>query len=368
MNVTIQDLIDDARTLPIVPLKEAALYHENISDLTRDVDESMRSLPTINTLIGHNPLQVMYDNHRNHAAFMAAVFSIGSYELLVQTLPWVYRSYSAHRFSYDYFPLELQAWIDAIEKKQNQSMQTIVAVYQWMIQKHEAIVFLSNDNEKAPPPVDEQYMERKNSFQAGLLRGDHTACLDIARETVGNSRDIEGFYLHIIQPSMYEIGMLWERASISVAQEHLASAIVSRIMAAVNMTALESKPHKCKAVISSAPNEFHEIGAWMIADVLTCEGWDIRYLGANTPHDALMDLLKSFKPDHLGLSVTMAFNVEKVREMIREIKNDPSLKSISIIVGGRVFNDIPDLWKKIGADGFASNLSEARRLFEKKKS
>lgn len=368
MHATIQDIINEAKALPTVPLKEAAMYHEIIPELTHNVNELMSSHPSIHELIGHNPLQVMYDNHRNHAAFMATVFNTQSYELLIRTVPWVYRSYSAHRFSYDYFPLELQAWIDAIEKKHDKPMKTIVAVYRWMILKHESMMILSNSEEQNHLLVDEQYMERKNSFQASLLRGDHITCLKIAQESVVHGKDIEGFYLHIIQTSMYEIGMLWERDMISVAQEHLASAIVSRVMASVNMTAVESKPYKGKAVITSSPNEFHEIGAWMLADVLAAEGWDIRYLGANMPHGDLILLLKSFKPEILGLSITMAFNVNKARDIIQDIKKDPSLQTITVIVGGRVFNDNPDLWKQMGADGFASNLSEAKRAFAIRKS
>jgi len=63
----------------------------------------------VHRLIGYNPLRMMYDNHLNHARFMANVFRFNAYTLLVKTVIWVYRSYHSHGFSFDYFPVELAA-------------------------------------------------------------------------------------------------------------------------------------------------------------------------------------------------------------------------------------------------------------------
>lgn len=363
MHNPLQEMIEEALTLPPIPLREIDAYHECSAALVHDVNEALRAHASIHSLIGNNPLQVMYDNHKHHAAFMATVFRIQSYELLVRTVPWVYRSYHAHRFSYEYFPRELEAWISAIRKHSDQPMDTIVQVYRWLLSKHAVMMGLADSDMPCVPPVSDAWLEQKNAFQAGLQRGDHQACLALARELVHQCSDVAAFYLYIIQPAMYEIGLLWERAIISVAQEHLASAIVSRVMAGVNMLVSGTRPSRGKAVIASAPDEFHEIGGWMIADILACEGWDVRYLGANTPQDALISLLADFKPEALGLSVTMAFNIEKTRAIIDTIRKHPELKTIRIIVGGRVFNENPEIWRILGADAWAANLSHALKLF-----
>jgi len=80
------------------------------------------------------------------------------------------------------------------------------------------------------------------------------------------------FFVHVVQPAMYAVGARWENGLFSVAQEHLASAMVSRIMTSVSSFGFSSAPHRGKAVISSAVNEFHEIGAWMIASCLESDG------------------------------------------------------------------------------------------------
>jgi methanogenic corrinoid protein MtbC1 len=363
MKLQLAEIIKEAKGLPLVPIKATTIYQEMIPVLKKSVDDSLTSNPSINELIGNNPLKAMYDNHSHHAAFMLTVFSIGNYELLARTIPWVYRVYSAHHFSYDYFSLELNAWIDAIEKHTDPNInQEIKSVYAWMIKRHANMIYLSQTEKELKLPIRRDWLERKNSFLAGLLEGNHKKCLNIANESISDGKDIEKFYLHIIQPVMYEVGMLWERGEISVAQEHLASAIVGRVMAIASMVDVGVHKINARAVITSAPNEFHEIGAWMISDILEHEGWDVRYLGANTPVKDLLELLLSFKPKVLALSVTMPFNVLKAKEIIDAIKGDNELNKILIMVGGRAFNETPDLWRSTGADYYAAHAQEIKDL------
>ncbi len=113
-----------------------------------------------------------------------------------------------------------------------------------------------------------------------------------------------------------------------------------------------------KAIISASPNEYHEIGARMVADVLRVNGWNTRYLGSNTPTDSIIELMESFKPDILALSVTIPFNIEKARDIIDKVRKNKKLERTKIMVGGLAFKSSPDLWKKTGADGYAGNVGE----------
>lgn len=363
MEPSTNELLEEARGLPLVPLHETTAYRTHMADLIAAVDNALAAESDVHELIGHNPLQVMYENHKHHAHFMATVFSIGNYELLAKTVPWVYRAYHSHRFSYDYFPRELRAWMRAIRQRVTDcSMETVLTVYGWMIGVHERMIELSRSELPFGMPIDENWLEMRNDFQSALLRGDHRRCLAIARNAVPSAEDVEGFYLHILQPALYEVGILWERGEISVAHEHIASAIVGRVMSALRASILFDPPEKGRAVVSASPNEFHEIGPWMISDILELDGWDVRYVGANAPQADLMGLLREFRPDILALSVTMPFNIENAAGIIREIRNADDIRRIRVLVGGRAFNETSGLWRSTGADAFAPNLQDARRV------
>lgn len=360
MSMTMEDILESARALPAVPQKEAAAYQRHQESLTQDVNCELAAEPSIHELIGNNPLGMMYENHRNHAAFMATVFNIVHYELLAKTIPWVYRTYHAHGFSHDYFLLELKAWRKSLgERISKPSMTAVHAIYDWMIDMHPFMIEASKSKLSFAMPVDEGWLETKDAFLAAVLEGDHRRCLRIAEKTVQTNDDVPRFYLQILQPVMYEIGVMWERGDISVASEHLASAIVGRVMATVSPRRKDPPDLKGKIIITASPNEFHEIGAWMLSDVLEQDGWDVRYLGANMPAADLVDMISAFQPHVLAVSITMPFNIDKVKELVATLRNNPGTESLKIIVGGHVFNQIPNLWKVVGADAFASNLHEA---------
>ena len=363
--MTMEELLVQAGRLPRIPPAAIAAYQQSSPVLTKYVDEKLCCMTDIHTLIGNNSMQVMLDNHANHAAFMETVFSLGNYALLCKTIPWVYHSYHSHHFSYDYFPVELRAWKEAIETSLDRDlMSPILTVYDWMLEHHESFIQLSQAELSSIHPANLDYLAVRATFQSALIAGDHHQCLEITLKQVQTPGQIEPYYSQVIQPVMYEIGRLWEQDDISVAQEHLASAIVGRILAGINMTLIESKKNKGKAVVTASPNEYHEIGAWMVADILENAGWHVQYLGANTPQKDLIKLLRSFLPDVLAISVSMPFNIGKTKAIIEEVRHDPELEHLKIMVGGKVFNENPDLWRTTGADGFAANLDEAIKCIQ----
>ncbi len=356
-------LIEEAQQIPPIPAQAAVEYELQKEQLIEQVNQTMQAQPDLFSLIGFNPLTVLFDNHRNHAQFMLNVFKLNQFDLLARTIPWVYRTYHAHGFSFNYFPRALQAWMAAVEAHLSPpAASSINSVYQWMIRRHAAMIKLAEDSERFTWPVDPGWSEVQKTFLAALLQGDHRQCLRLAAEHVSGPDDLPDFYLQVIQPAMYEVGRLWEFGEISVAQEHLSSAIVARVMAALSPRFTPKGTPKGKAVVTSAPNEFHSLGGWMVSDLLEMDGWEVRYLGPNTPKEELVKLIKQIQPHLLSISIVMPFNLDRTQETIETIRRDPELQSTRIMVGGLVFQNAPELWKRLGADGYAPNAREAVAL------
>lgn len=153
--------------------------------------------------------------------------------------------------------------------------------------------------------------------------------------------------------------MLWERNEVTVADEHLATAIIGRISSYLYSRFVGTPQTKGMAIVSAVPNEYHEVGARMVADILEIDGWDVTYLGANIPLEELVTILKKKQPFMLALSVATAFNLEKARLVIKTVKSHRDLSAIRILVGGLAFRSAPRLWREFGADGYAANLADA---------
>jgi len=284
---------------------------------------------------------------------------------MARIIGWEYRSLHARGFSFEYFPQAMHCWQQAIhENIKPTEAKELSRVYQWLIDQHRYFIELAEARDYSIFPVAANNADLQQAMLSLMLRGDYHACSATVEEVVKSPSELAEFYLQVLQPCMVEIGNLWERGAISAAQEHLATAIVYRMAARMYTQHVMSNPSKGKAIITAAENELHDIGARFVADMLEMNGWQVAFLGANTPRNELVQMIRDIQPDLLGLSVVMPFNLVAASLAIADIRQDRELCKTRIMVGGPAFLFAPDLWRQIGADGIAMDGEAAVALAE----
>ncbi|MFP3937369.1 MAG: B12-binding domain-containing protein [Phycisphaerae bacterium] len=356
-------LIDDVATLPDVPPQAAEIHRRCRDALTRQVNSAILQHPSCGELTGSNPAYVIEDNHANHAMLMTCQYRLNDFRLLARLLPWVYRSYHARGFSYDYFPLELQAWKKSlVEEAEITSPEPLLAPYDWMLSHHEDIITLAEDASLPSLPANTQWSEEAEPLLAALLEGRREQCLSAAQAFVESPRDLPHFYTHVVQPAMYRIGSLWETGEISVAQEHLATSLVSRVMAELYTRYFDPEKDKGLGLVSACPGELHQVGSRMVADLLELDGWIVRFLGSDTPAEDLAGEVHERPSEVVGLSTATAFHLDGLRDTISLIRESAGYEQPKIMVGGLAFDPLPELAEVVGADGYARDAQAAVTL------
>lgn len=84
-------------------------------------------------------------------------------------------------------------------------------------------------------------LTRKMFVQAGL-RGDRRAALAMTTEALRGGATIEDLYSDVFQDGLYEVGRQWESNLITVAQEHMATAVTQFVMARSSNTSSVPTP------------------------------------------------------------------------------------------------------------------------------
>jgi methylmalonyl-CoA mutase cobalamin-binding domain/chain len=204
-----------------------------------------------------------------------------------------------------------------------------------------------------------------NEYLEALLAGQRHRARQLVLDAVDGGLDIRDVYLKVFQPVLLEVGRLWQMNEISVAHEHYCTAATQQIMTLLYPRIFQA-PRVGRCLVSAAiGGDLHEIGSRMVADFFEMEGWDTYYLGANAPPADIARAARERQADAVGLSATIAYRLEQVRETIALIRQASRAK---IIVGGRPFNREPDLWQAVGADGWANDAQQAvavaQRLIE----
>lgn len=108
------------------------------------VSERIRVRPDMEILIGPGNLDMMLDNHRNHARFMESVFRRFDPQVLVDTVLWVFRAYRAHGFTLTYWPAQLDTWVVVMTDQMTRAaFDEIYPFYAWMIVNQPAFAVLT---------------------------------------------------------------------------------------------------------------------------------------------------------------------------------------------------------------------------------
>ena len=175
-----------------------------------------------------------------------------------------------------------------------------------------------------------------NNYLEQLLAGQRGECTRIVKTLLEDRIDIKELYIDLFQKSLYEVGRLWEINKVSVAREHLATAITDGLLSLIYPTLFLGKKANKKVVISCTANEFHQIGGKMVADIFEIKGWDAHFLGANTPLDQMLHYIDEVKPDLLGISMSVYFNMPSLIKAIEAVKID--FRNLNIAIGGQAFN------------------------------
>ena len=198
-------------------------------------------------------------------------------------------------------------------------------------------------------------------FLQALLAGDRRVAATVVREELLRGAPAPDIYVGVLQEALYEIGRRWERNEITVAQEHMATAITQYVVSQVFPLLPPAPFQRGRAVITGVQGELHQVGSNMVADMLEVDGWDVHFLGTNIPHDGIVQAVVAHRPDFLGVSCTMLFNLPSVVTLVAAVRARVS-PAPRLLLGGAAFRSAPDLWKELGAEGWAQDLRAAITL------
>jgi methanogenic corrinoid protein MtbC1 len=204
--------------------------------------------------------------------------------------------------------------------------------------------------------------ELSRSYLAAQLAGDRREAVRLLMEEgIGRGNSVLDLHLRVIQQAQREIGRLWEESSISVAQEHQATAVSQLALSHLYQQSIRRPPVGKSVLVACVEGELHDVGARICADVLDLHGFDVRFLGANVPTECLISFAEHTHPSLVALSVTLPTHLPTARAAVEALQGRTR---VPIAVGGRALDQpgARDGWEGVaifGAD--AMELLQAAR-------
>jgi diguanylate cyclase (GGDEF)-like protein len=178
--------------------------------------------------------------------------------------------------------------------------------------------------------VDEQCRSYSRRLLDALRVADPAAAQGVIDSALGERLSPESIQSRVITPAMYRVGELWAERVLTVADEHLATAICHRVLASL-YRALEREPvpPRARVLLAAVHGQHHAMGLRMVADVLEGAGHDVLHLGADVPIDDLEQAVERHEPDILGLTLTMPLGAPVLMESLFRVQRvNPDLMAV----------------------------------------
>jgi MerR family transcriptional regulator, light-induced transcriptional regulator len=292
-----------------------------------------------------------------HLRYLAQALRYGNPGLFTAYVQWLRQLLEARRISWD----DLQANLGILREEVARDLGTDDAA---------VVAGYIDAALAAAPPESGSFISGTprealaHAYLTTLLRAERRSANAMVDAAMRDGLSIRDLYLDVFQPVQREIGRLWQNNMISVAEEHYCTASTQALMAQFYPEILATPRIGRKVVVACVGSELHEIGTRMVADFFELKGWDGIYIGANTPTGALVELVCRERPQLVALGITMTYHLPVAGELVRALRNDERCADVKVIVGGYVFQQRPELWRALGADGSAGDAAEAVEIGE----
>lgn len=191
------------------------------------------------------------------------------------------------------------------------------------------------DDKQLPPPRRPETGPTTDVFLAGAI--------DAVRRYDGHGLDRHlwravvalapaDVFDRVLTPLLIEIGRLWRAGELRPASEHIATAVIRRVLGRI-ADAIDSPAGTDRIAVSTPTGQVHDLGALLVAASAAAEGWAVTYLGPDLPADDIARAARRCGARVVALSIIHPADDRRVPGEISALR-EALPDDVAIIVGG----------------------------------
>jgi len=178
-------------------------------------------------------------------------------------------------------------------------------------------------------------------YTEALCAADAPAVEALVGEALGAGVAPTTIQVRVITQGMRQIGDMWERGDLTIADEHVATGLSNRALLPLQEPLQIAPPRsRERVVLAGIEGQTHVLGLQMVADVLEGAGFEVLFLGADVPSTALYEFVAEHKPAVVGLTSTQVSDAPRLAVAIVAVHHAHPVAQI--MTGG---NGVPVEWR-----------------------
>lgn len=152
----------------------------------------------------------------------------------------------------------------------------------------------------------------------------------------------------VAAPLMRRIGDEWHAGQLTIAQEHMASAVLRDLLVDM-MRGFTNAADAARVVVATPAGERHEIGAAIAGASAAANGWNVIYLGADLPAADIVAAVQASGATLVALSAVYAEERARILDEVGRIRQALP-PAIRVIIGGAGASAMASSLRAIGAE------------------
>ena len=182
---------------------------------------------------------------------------------------------------------------------------------------------------RAPSRPSARRVERQaDALYDAIATGEEIDARTVATKLIDQGLSVAELIDHILAPALRRIGEGWVAGSVSIAEEHRASAIVERILGELSPNPRGRR--RGTAVVVAPLGDPHLLPSTMAAVALRSANWRVHHLGGNLPNEEVLAFCAVNPVDVVVISSTSTDSYPEAEALATEIS-----ASIAPVVRGR---------------------------------
>jgi MerR family transcriptional regulator, light-induced transcriptional regulator len=202
--------------------------------------------------------------------------------------------------------------------------------------------------------------EEVQRFVDACLSHDEERCPALVTDLVEAGVPLERICLDLLAPAARVLGVMWEEDDADFLEVTLGLGRMQRVVRDLGRRVSAETPMSedaGQAFLCAMPDEQHSLGLAMVAEFFVADGWGVT-VGHPLGNSDVVQEIAAHWYDVVGLSAGIVERIPKITTLVASIREASLNAELAIMVGGRVFNDDPDLVMAVGADASAPDAAQ----------
>jgi len=164
------------------------------------------------------------------------------------------------------------------------------------------------------------------------IEGETEQVTELVDSYINAGKSVKDILLKMFMPALVNIGELWNKGLLNIAEEHLAVTVTISQIERITQSLIPTVQIIGTAAICTPVGEKHFIGPKVVSELMRLSGWNVHFLGTEMPTTDLVQFVSEKGIDLLVLSITLPENLPGVLEIIDAVKALD--KSVITMIGG----------------------------------